>query len=62
MENLTYQIVSDDYIEDLSRNISKLLSQGWQLYGTPYTTDSYRHNQALIKPQNPYKDLQNEAN
>jgi hypothetical protein len=40
MKNLTYTVVSGDAVPDFERNVSKKLSEGWELYGQPFVFQS----------------------
>ena len=53
--NKKYRLLNEDNPNDLSRNVSELLNEGWALYGNPFgmatNKGGYQHYQALLKEQ-----------
>lgn len=45
----TYQTVVMENLVAFDRAVTKLLNEGWQLYGDPYVTPTGHYCQALIK-------------
>jgi len=48
---IEYKTVGMNNVCYLDREINKLLNDGWELYGSPYSTSDYKY-QALIKKEN----------
>lgn len=54
MEKLTYTVVTAEAVTDFERNVSKKLSEGWELYGHPFVNKS-SYCQSMTKNLN--KDM-----
>jgi hypothetical protein len=42
-------LITTDSSYDFTDNIKQKLDDGWELQGSPYTTNMYRHNQLMVK-------------
>lgn len=64
---MEYAVVSSDWIPDFTEKINALLSQGWELYGSPFTRTSMRRGentnhavftcQAMVRQTDPPKSI-----
>ena len=49
MKIVDYKMLTADTSEILSASVKRNLSDGWELYGSPYSTSMMPHNQAMVK-------------
>jgi len=49
-DNVEYKIVSSDSTDFMGNRVSKLMSEGWVLYGSPYFNSQKESNcQAMVR-------------
>jgi len=51
-----YKIVAVGAYDGLERAVKKWMKKGWTPFGSPFTTDLHRYNQAIVLTDEEYEE------